>query len=439
MGMKDQPFDPRDHEAFVREIDPMVYESAVANLPRGVIPRRRGMTWLESLASDVAASGSRRPTFPVNLINPAGPTSLLQTLGTVTVSGAHPDARTFSCVATSSGSTARITGGPSTLTLDTGKTYELSVNVVAYQVANQGAMIARWLEASSGVSSGTQALTMSSTVPMPGNRYGIRFVPSNASNIFRFGFGCNAGENVTAGDTIVFSDAQLCEVDSLSGSVTSFSYAPYGAAGMAASSSDTLGSCILVCGDSWMNDATDPGQLLATTFGRELVLSATAGHRLDQIASALEAKFASGKTGLNRPYFHTPKIAVVQGGINDVAADANAATVFSRLMSIVGQLTIRKMPFLVVLPVLATDAASYTAARGAVISEYHKRCYKAGFNILRPGDWCLTAAGARDTTYMDVDGIHLTTAGCAKLAGQIDDAIRAMESTYHFLRSSITY
>lgn len=54
MGMKEQPFDPRDHEAFVREIDPKVYDSAVTNLPRGVVPRRRGMTWRENLAEEIA-------------------------------------------------------------------------------------------------------------------------------------------------------------------------------------------------------------------------------------------------------------------------------------------------------------------------------------------------------------------------------------------------
>ena len=42
--------DPRDHEAFVREIDLGAYESAVSSLPRGVIPRRKGMTWGNILA-----------------------------------------------------------------------------------------------------------------------------------------------------------------------------------------------------------------------------------------------------------------------------------------------------------------------------------------------------------------------------------------------------
>lgn len=64
MGMKEQPFDPRDHEAFVREIDPKVYDAAAANLPRGVIPRRRGMTWRENLAEDISSMSVVSVTSP---------------------------------------------------------------------------------------------------------------------------------------------------------------------------------------------------------------------------------------------------------------------------------------------------------------------------------------------------------------------------------------
>ena len=45
VGMKGVPFDPRDHEAFVREIDSGEYETAANNLPKGVVPRRKGMTF----------------------------------------------------------------------------------------------------------------------------------------------------------------------------------------------------------------------------------------------------------------------------------------------------------------------------------------------------------------------------------------------------------
>ncbi len=52
MGMKDQPFDPRDHEAFVREIDDSRYLFDKDMVPRGVIPKRRSMSLSRSLAME---------------------------------------------------------------------------------------------------------------------------------------------------------------------------------------------------------------------------------------------------------------------------------------------------------------------------------------------------------------------------------------------------
>ncbi len=372
---------------------------------------------------------SRRPMYPVNLLSPSGSTSAVQTLGTVTVAGTHPNPRTFTCLATGTGSTARIIGSPGTQTLDITKMYEFSATVVEYSVANQGAMTRSWLEASSNVVIGTPALLMSSTIPVVGTRYAIRFTPSQASNIFRIGFGCNNPENVTSGDKIVFSDIQLCEVDSLTGSPIDFSFSNYGSAGKTASPSDSIGSCVIVCGDSWMNDAADPGPLLGSVHGREVIISATAGWRLDQISTDLSTKLSAGNISFYRPNFHFPTFAVVEGGINDVTADATSSTMFLRLQTIIDTLTSNNIKFLVVLPTLATDAALYTAARGAVIDEYHKRCYLAGLNIVRPGDWCLLSTGALDPTYMLADGIHLNSTGFPVLAKQLDDEIRRIEQS----------
>ena len=385
----------------------------------------------------------RRAMYPTNLIDPAGTTSLLQTLGTATVAGTHPNPRTYDLVATATGSTARITAGPNTITLDTTKIYELSAKVVAYSVANQGAMASRWMEASSGVSAGVSNLNFGSTIPVVGTRYAIRFTPTNASNIFRFGFGCNAGENVTSGDRIKFEDIQLVEVDSLSGTVTPFSYAPYGAAGKAASATDQIGSCIIVCGDSWANDATDFARLLGTTYRRELILSATAGHRLDQIATDLSAKIASGQTGLNRPYFHTPGVAVIQGGINDAVAGASAWTMYSRLRSMIdGVLTPRGIVPVVVLPVLPTNSSSYTAARLAAVNGYCPMVFESGLRVVTTADWCLNADGSANTTYMADDTgvwIHPTTYGHSILAGKVDAAIRVIEQSRNMILPSATW
>jgi hypothetical protein len=55
MGMKDSNyFDPRDHEAFVREIDSAAYPTAIGPgmLPKGAIPKRRGMTMAQHLSSN---------------------------------------------------------------------------------------------------------------------------------------------------------------------------------------------------------------------------------------------------------------------------------------------------------------------------------------------------------------------------------------------------
>lgn len=54
MVMKDSNyFDPRDHEAFVRELDNAAYLAAIAPgaLPKGAIPKRRGMTMHQHLSS----------------------------------------------------------------------------------------------------------------------------------------------------------------------------------------------------------------------------------------------------------------------------------------------------------------------------------------------------------------------------------------------------
>lgn len=59
--MKDQPFDPRDHEAFVREIDAAQYHTNLQNLPRGVIPKRRGMSMAQSIAAEGVLFQSSRP------------------------------------------------------------------------------------------------------------------------------------------------------------------------------------------------------------------------------------------------------------------------------------------------------------------------------------------------------------------------------------------
>jgi hypothetical protein len=374
---------------------------------------------------------SRREMYRTNLISPSTAPGVVQTLGTVTVSGTHPAPRRVDCVATSSGSTARILAAWTATGLDTSKFYEFSATVVALSLATPGAYADEWMASSGIPTSGTQSLKFSTLMPVAGTRYGFRFQPSASSWTLRVGLGCNTAETVAAGDFIRFEDFQLCEVDSLSGTVEDFSYAFYGAAGKSASVTDSIGSCILVCGDSWANDAADFGALLASTHGREVILVATAGNRLDQISTDVAAKIASGTTGLYRPNFHVPRLAVVQGGINDLVADASAITMFTRLRTIVeDQLIARDIVPLVVLPVLPLNSTHYTSGRNSALLDYARRVYAAGYQVIDPADWCVQASGNANTDFMaDESGawIHLSTIGYKLLAKRIDERISILE------------
>lgn len=50
--MKEMTGDPREYEAFVREIDESQYVTQRENMPRGIIPKRRGMSLAKSLAME---------------------------------------------------------------------------------------------------------------------------------------------------------------------------------------------------------------------------------------------------------------------------------------------------------------------------------------------------------------------------------------------------
>ena len=52
MDMKEMAGDPREYEAFVREIDESQYIAQRENMPRGIIPKRRGMSFAKSIAME---------------------------------------------------------------------------------------------------------------------------------------------------------------------------------------------------------------------------------------------------------------------------------------------------------------------------------------------------------------------------------------------------
>lgn len=385
----------------------------------------------------------KRTNLPLNIINQTG-FGKTETLGTVTYSGTYPSPYTLTCVATGTGSTARIIAAPATLVLDPTRYYELSVNIVSVSVANPGSCTRDWMSNSTGVASGTASRNWT-TPPVAGTRMSIRFQPTTANNVMRFGLGCNAGETVTSGDSIVFNDPQVIEVSSLSGGPTDFStsylYNPYYTGGPK-SDTDTIGSCLLVLGDSWMNDAADPGRLIGSTYQREIVLGANGGYTLAQISAVLDNLITSGTAVLGRPYAHVPGIALVQGGINDCVAEITAPVMWTRTLGMLTKLYARNIVPIVILPVLATNSTNYTVGRLAVIREYEKLVYASGVDVYRPSDFCLNSDGTANTTYMlDETGawIHLSTVGGNRMTWELDNLIRSIETSRHYSRKRATW
>jgi hypothetical protein len=95
MGMKGQPFDPRDHEAFVREIDATQYHASLRNLPRGVIPKRRGMSISQSIAAEGVLYQSGIPFWIPPGDGGANGLNFTGTRGVFTLSAEAPMASVF--------------------------------------------------------------------------------------------------------------------------------------------------------------------------------------------------------------------------------------------------------------------------------------------------------------------------------------------------------
>lgn len=377
---------------------------------------------------------TRRAVFEQNPITPLSALATVQTNGTVTQVGTDP--KIVTCTATASvTSAARIFAGKS-VTLDTAKIYELSATVESASISVRGGSGTRYgfLGVDTVPTTGTQQLLVTATQPVAGTRYAVRFQPSTTAINCRFGLGgINTGDTVTAGDSIVFKDVALYEVDSLTGAVLDYSFAPFGVAGKAPSASDSVGSTVLFCGDSWFNDATDAPAILSQTYRREAVLVAHAGDTLAAISTALAAARATGAAYLNLPHKNIPTISVIEGGINDIIGGATGDTMLTRLMTILTPEVARGSIPLIVLPVLATDGSNYTAQRAIENAWYRRKVFELGYDVIDGAEYFLNADGTANTTYLTSETgawIHPSAAGYALFAKLIDQAIRRVESAY---------
>lgn len=374
----------------------------------------------------------RRAMYPdsaVNYIPESTAPGVVTTLGTVVNAGTKP--RRITCTATSSGSTARILAGwvLTTPTLTNGHLYEFSATVESASIANTAVMSKTWL----GTSGEGQGKSFPSDIPVAGIRYGYRF-NFNSSQYLRIGFGCPAAETVVNGDVIVFKDIALYEVSSLTGSVLPYiDVNSYGPVGYASSVSDSLGSCVLFCGDSWFNNVGDIPGLIGNTYRRECVVSATAGHTLTQISAALTSAVSSGLSYLNLPNCNVPGIAVLEGGINDLVGGVTGAAMWNLMNAMLTKCVAMRMVPIVILPTLSTSSSYYTAERNTENLAYRKSVFESGFDFLDSAEICLNLDGTANTIYLSSEGgiyIHPTSDGYLVLARELEKTIRNVERAF---------
>lgn len=383
----------------------------------------------------------RRSMLPKNLSVPTTSFDLIaaESLGASVAVNVEPQTVTVNVTSSGNGRLGR-----SKITnLEVGKFYEYSIEVVSFNLPNKASMTGHIMGVGYTPLSGTQALSAQSANLVPGGRIGIRFQASTVAEYFRCGLNINnAGLPLTVGDSIVFTRPAVYEVSGLSGSLIDYGWSPYGPVGGVAADYDAIGSCVLCCGDSWFDAVTDPPALLASTYRREVILSATGGYRLDQIDAALGTLIAGGWASLNPSRRYPPGIAIIEGGINDITASATGWTMWSRMQSILAKLAEKNIVPIIITPTLPTDSTYSDASTRAASDLYHQLVRESGVAYIDgPANFC-NADGTANTALMTDDAgahLHLLTAGINLLTRLIDEKIRSIEAIGATASSSIAW
>lgn len=378
-----------------------------------------------------AQISQRRPMYPRGIVEYGATPADITTLGTVSTVGG--DTRTVNNLATSAGSTARIFRSFAVTGLATDRYYQVAATVDAFVSA--GGITKGWLGTSGGIAESSLGGTIfelpNTTTPVVGQRMGFNFRPSASTVTLRGGLGINFTETVAINDRLQLSGFTLVEVDSINAPIQPFYETKYGYVGRADQGSGpwSMGSCVMFSGDSWFNDPTDPPGLVGRLYGREAIVVATAGYTLSQIATDLDAAFAS-TAYLNAPNRFPPTIAVSEGGINDVNVDVSSKALFTKQQTILAKYRARNIYPIVVIPVLATDSTYYTAGRAQVLTDYQAALDRAGIDYIRAADFLLNVDGTANVTYMSSESsiwIHPTAAGYLLVAKAIEAKLREIE------------
>ncbi|MGL4265197.1 MAG: SGNH/GDSL hydrolase family protein [Afipia sp.] len=418
---------------------PWLYDDATGNIVGVKDPdgQDRFFAAFETSSDGVVLIGDaiatkKRAQYPVNLMYPTISAPAVQTNGTVTDSGGNPRAFTYTVSATG----ARIFSTVTVYGLDVNKWYEFTIGADTVLVASTANKVDTWLYVQTGYGSGDRQLTWA-TPPEAGKRKSLRFKPSASTVAVRFGIGLTGAEVAAAGDTLVLSGPSLYEIPSQADIVQDYSYSELGTAGRYQHATATLGSCIYAIGDSWSNDGLGAANgpewpyWLSVDGGRECIVTALPGKRLDEIIDGVKTRLATGIGGLNLPNKNIPGVWVCAGGLNDIIQDVPAATIFARAATLKAMAEKCGAEFACVIQPLATDSGSYTSARLAQRNAYATLVEAAGWRFVdlqKTG--FINPDGTANPAYFAGDKLHpieagsrsIVASGVEALARQIDAA-----------------
>ena len=366
-----------------------------------------------------------------NGVNPENAWGPVQTLGTVTdvTAGTH----STTALVTTTGSTGRIFGGCA-LTLETTKMYEAAVTVDDFYLPNFATMVQGWFGIPIAPTAGTQELRMQTTPPVIGQRFAIRFQPATTSVTIRMGFGINNNEQVTAGNWMRLSGLSVNEVTNLMvpSPVPPYGYSAYGSTGIPQAKIATPGSCVYCIGDSWTEPTSRYAATLARVYGREVVVTATAGHTMADMQAAVTAALGTGVSYLNQISRNVPGLWMICGGINDIAADAGVDTLKTRSQWLIDQARAHNCQVLFITQPLATNAAMYTSGRLGIRAAWVAWLKQEGCDVLDlQASNFLDGAGAANPTLMEDAGglwVHPTSPdGVDYMVELVEPLIRSID------------
>lgn len=348
--------------------------------------------------------------------------------GTITESGTQ---RIFT--ATSAG-TLRAFVGITYSSFDTGKWYAFGARCAS--ITDTGTWTRHPIYLNTAPTSGERSVLITEA-----GRWCIVFNPSASSSLLRLGIGIVDNETVIEGEQIVLEDPFLYELADQNAEPpewvgSSPVIVPYDNPCTLASNVITQAAygtvqpfkrsdVVLFAGDSFGNDPTEYPTLIRDTYQIEAYNIHESNAQLDTIGANLSAFIASPT--LHLPNSNFPKVAVLQGGINDIVNDVTLETMQSRVnANIEAARTADMIP--VVLCVAPWKAhASWSAGRQTVTDAYNAwllaRTDILTVNIYGP----LEDPSTTDTllsAYDSGDGLHPSTAGHAVIQARVTNALK---------------